>query len=57
MQNSSYEPITKTLGVDLTAEEIKEVAGADWWPDITIEESEKPSLTLTVSAVEVTVEW
>jgi len=57
MQNSSHEPITKTLGVELTAAEIQEVAGADWIPDITIEEADKPSLKLTFSAVEVTVEW
>lgn len=57
MQDSSHEPITKTLGVELTAAEIQEVAGAHWWPDITIEDSEQPSLSLTFSAVEVTLEW
>ena len=55
---SDTDPITKTFGVELTAEEIQEVSGADgWWPDITIEESEKPSIKVTLSAVEVTFEW
>lgn len=58
MQDVRHEPITKTFGVEMTAAEIQEVAGgADWIPDITIEESDKPSLKLTFSAVEVTAEW
>lgn len=53
------EPITKTFGTELSAQEIQQVAGADWWPDITIEDipGDNSTLKLTFSAVEVTVEW
>lgn len=54
-RSTTHEPVTKTFGVELSAEEINEVSGA--WPKITIEESDNYSLTITVSAVEVTVEF